>query len=231
MIPIMLTASINPNAIYTEHRDIKKRKKEYINSINYYKKFSKVYFLENSGFDFSYDNEFPKDENIIYLSIYNRSDNDWIRGKGYQEFRMIDEFVNRYLKEDSFIKISGRYIFKNFKKLYEEMKTQNRIDNNIIIIDLYKKKRCNTQIFFISKKKYLINLYGCYNDMDDSKNKWAEHIIFRRLILSESYRRFNIMPLTEVISGSTGLLYKNNIIKIFLSNLMRFMSKSKKVII
>lgn len=231
MIPILLTASIKPNAIYTEHVDIEKRKKEYIDSINFYKKFSKVYFIENTNFDACSDNDFPKDNNIIYISIKNRSNVDWIRGKGYQEFRMIDEFVKNYLIEDYFIKITGRYIFKNFKRLYEEVVTQNLSNSNIALIDLYRDKKCNTQIFYIPKNSYLKNLYGCYVDINDSKMNWAEHIIFKKIILMGNYKRFNKMPITEVISGSTGFLYKNNSIRIVLSNIIRFIHKSKKVII
>lgn len=153
MIPILLTASIIPNSIFTEYSDIEKRKNDYINSINYYKKFSKIYFIENSGYLIDRDNDFPKDNNILYISVNNKVVGDWEKGKGYQEFRMIDEFVDDHLKENAFIKISGRYIFENFDILYKQVLKSNRENINIVLIDFYEKLGwCNSQYFTYLKK-------------------------------------------------------------------------------
>ena len=231
MIPILLTATIIPNSVYTEYLDINKRKKDYINSINYYKKFSTVYFIENSGYSISDDIDFPRDINIIYITIFNNNSGDWERGKGYQEFRMIDEFVNTFLKENTFIKITGRYIFNNFDILYKQIIKSKKINLNIVLIDLYEKLgKCNSQIFYISKKNYLKYINGCYLDMNDSEGIWAEHVIYNRIKGMDSYYRFDRLPITKVISGSSAKKYRINLLRIILSNLIRSLSNRKTLI-
>ena len=69
MIPIVLTGTIVPNAIKTVHRNWKVRRNEYLEAITYYKKFSKVYFIENSHYDISHDSEFSSDERFKYFKF------------------------------------------------------------------------------------------------------------------------------------------------------------------
>ena len=112
MMPIVLTGTIIPDAIKTVHRNWKVRRNEYLGAIRYYKKFSKVYFIENSHYDISHDGEFSSNERFQCFKF--GASEEFERGKGYQEFQMLDEFVKAGLEENSFIKVTGRYIYKNF---------------------------------------------------------------------------------------------------------------------
>ena len=49
-IAIVLTATIIPNSILTEHSDFILRRAEYLKAIEYYKKYANVFFLENSSY-------------------------------------------------------------------------------------------------------------------------------------------------------------------------------------
>jgi len=219
-IPIVLTGTIIPNAIKTVHCDWKKRRSEYLHSISYYKKFSKVYFLENSHYDLSNDNEFSNDERFQYYQF--AVSKGYEKGKGYQEFQMLDEFVKHRLDEDCFLKVTGRYIYDNFDEIYAFIH-RNRHKNDLIIDSFFQFKKAITSLFFIKKDIYLLRLQDCYLNMDDSKDLWAEHIVYNALKNIRCYTFFPKVFLLSGISGSTGYQYRVNekSAKIKIKNLQR----------
>lgn len=185
-IPIVLTGTIIPNVIKIKmkHCDWRKRRSEYIDAIKYYTKFSKVYFLENSTYDLLNDANFSCHENFRYFKF--RPSNQFEKGKGYQEFQMLDEFVKHKLKEDCFVKITGRYIYENFDEIFSFiLKEKNRYD---LIVDTSTRfKKAYTGLFYVKKDVYIQRLQDLYLEMDDSKDIWAEHIIYKTLKNIHSY--------------------------------------------
>jgi len=202
MIPIVLTGCIIPNTIKTAHRDWRSRRKEYLDAINCYKKYSKIYFLENSHYDLSQDSDFVVDEKTQYLKFEASKESE--KGKGYNEFRMLDEFVKQNLNEDCFIKVTGRYIYENFKELFSFI-IKNKYKYDLIIDAFVRNKKAWTSFFYVKKKTYLQHFLNSYLDMDDSKDVWAEHVIYSLLKNIHSYTFFPKNPILNAISGSTNL--------------------------
>lgn len=220
MIPIILTGTIIPNAIKTVHRNWKVRRNEYLDTIRYYKKFSKVYFIENSYYDLSHDSEFSNDEKFQYFKF--EASEQFERGKGYQEFQMLDEFVKHKLNEDCFVKVTGRYIYKNFGDLFSFL-IRNKDKYDLIIDAFIRSKTARTSLFYVKKNAYLKRLQDSYLEMDDSVGVWAEHIIYRALKNFSSYTFFPKVPILNATSGSTGgkLITNENIVKIGIKNVQR----------
>jgi hypothetical protein len=201
MIPIVLTGTIIPNTIKVVHRDWKKRRSEYSDAIKYYRKFSKVYFLENSRYDLSHDREFSNDEKFECFKF--APSEEFERGKGYQEFQMLDEFVKNRLNEDCFIKVTGRYIYENFGEIFSFiLREKGKYD---LVIDAFiRRKIALTGLFYVKKDIYLDQFLSSYLEMNDSKDVWAEHVIYNRLVNIPSRTFFPKTPILNAISGSTG---------------------------
>lgn len=216
MIPIVLTGTIIPNAIKTAHIDIDKRKQEYLAAINYYKTFSKVYFIENSEAELGEEFHSISGLQIIRMP----KSNQYSRGKGYQEFQMLDNFVSNHLIENCFVKVTGRYIIKNFKDLYEY--TILNSANYDAIIDTYpRKKYANTWVFYSTKAYYLKSILNTYLNMNDADEHWAEHQMFQNLDNSEKYTFFSELPINTSMSGSTMEYYVNSKFKCIIKNAQR----------
>lgn len=218
-IGIVLTATIIPNAIYTVYGDAQRRKAEYLRAINFYKHFAPVYFLENSSYPLLSDPDFAEIENVnlikFPLSVHFR------KGKGYQEFQMIDEWIRTDENlPKRFIKITGRYIIKNFKKIFMEYITEK---SNCILIDQNSKNKVAlTQLFCSDSYCYKEKLSGFYLDCDDEKGEFAEKVLYRKLIDSNlDFKIFRNKPNYEYISGSTGSYVKENVVKFAIKNMIR----------
>jgi len=100
---ILLTGTIIPNSIYTEHINQVERLNEYIVAIKFYLdtfKHDDLYFLENSEYDLQNDdkiNELLLNKRFRILK-FKKSDK-YFEGKGYQEFEMIDAAVSKLQNE------------------------------------------------------------------------------------------------------------------------------------
>jgi len=202
MIPIVLTGTIIPNTIKTAYRDSEKRRKEYLDAIKYYKKFSKVYFMENSSYDLLNDAEFLADERFAPFKF--DASKRLERGKGFLEFQMIEELVKHRLKEDCFVYIDGRYIYKNFDEMFSFV--VRKTDQYNLIIDTFVRTQiADTGLFFCKKCAFLKWLQGSYLEMDDAVDvSYAEHVIYNRLKHIPSYTFFPKTPILHAIRGSTG---------------------------
>ena len=215
-IPIVLTGTIIPNVIKIKaiHCDWRKRRSEYIDAIKYYTKISKVYFLENSNYDLLNDADFLRLENVQYIKF--RPSNQFEKGKGYQEFQMLDEFVKHKLKEDCFVKITGRYIYDNIDEIFSFiLKEKNRYD---LIIDTSTRfKKAYTGLFYVKKDVYIQRLQDLYLEMDDSKDIWAEHIIYKALKNIYSYIFFPRVPLLRGAYHTKMLTRISNIKRMYFS--------------
>ena len=201
-LPILLTGTIIPNSILVNHLDFKQRKEEYIEAIKYYQNFGQVIFLENSIYDLESDNDF---NNLVGVQIVKFKPSAFPdKGKGFQEFEMIDTWIaNTSILPERFIKITGRYIIKNFQQIYSSCKD---CENDMLIIDSYKKmKLSQTHLFFTSVNFYRNKLMNLYLDADDSTGDWIEKIVYRKIHLAISdCLVFTIEPRVFGTSGSSG---------------------------
>jgi len=202
MIPIVLTGTIIPNDLKTTHSDWKIRRREYLDAIKYYKKFSKVYFLENSDYELSSDTEFASSERFQCFKF--KASKQFKRGKGYQEFQMLDEFVKQKLNDDWFVKVTGRYIYENFDEIFSFI-LEDKCKYDLIIDAFIRPRIALTSLFYVKKNVYLQCFQKSYLEMNDSEGVYAEHVIYRALNKLCSYTFFSKLPILNAITGTRGL--------------------------
>ena len=186
---IVLTGTIIPNVFRGDFLSIDERRKDYLKAIRYYTRFGRVFFIENSDYDFSADEEFNKIDNLNIIQFPKSEYYD--KGKGFQEFELLDRFVSTLQNEySSFIKITGRYIISDFASIYADCKNA---DVPFIIDTSYKDKHALTYMFYSTIKFYKSHLMGIYKQCDDKgKNSSIEEVMYRFLHsdLKPKYRFF-----------------------------------------
>jgi len=199
---IVLTATIIPNAIRTSHIDPILRREEYLNAIDFYQKYSDVYFLENSSYDLMGDRDFFKFKNV-HIRKFNPSLN-YREGKGYQEFEMLDMWLSSEVDVPSrWLKLTGRYLVEDFDEIIAECANENKYS---IIAEqkIFPSSVTRTDIFYVTTEFYKLHLHGIYKGVDDSKNNFIEHVIRKKLNSVGQCRLFRKSPLIKGICGSTG---------------------------
>lgn len=223
---ILLTGTIVTNSIHTEHNDPEKRLAEYLKSILFYTDLfcnDTVYFLENSDYNLEHSEAFNTTRRRARFEVLRfPPENKFYEGKGYQEFKMLDEAILKLTQYDAFIKITGRYLIRNASTLTDT-------DCGGLMIDCSLKRRlADTYIFYCTRSFYLNHFLGAYQSANDSKSRFIEHVIFDRLTtlsIPEPVHFFNKTPLLEGTTGSYGLSLKQNPIRVFLKNGLRFCYK------
>jgi len=218
---LIITATVVPNSNFVVNTDSEKRRKEYLDVLKYYSSIflGDIYFAENSGFNFLEDIEFSnlfQKENIYCLSL--APSNEFDKGKGYQEFQVLDEVVAKINKSyDAFIKVSGRYLTTNFNQLIKQ-------ENQGLIIDRHQVKKVAITAFFRCRISfYQEHFRSCYKEVNDSKGVFIEHVIYKILkkVDPEKINIFNVTPLYKGVSGSYGGSLNRHRIKTFLINIER----------
>jgi hypothetical protein len=200
---IVLTGTITPNSIMTSHTDTAIRRQEYLNAVNFYTRFAPVFFLENSNYPIEQDSEFLEIQNlhIRKTSVSNFPE----KGKGYQEFEMIDSWLDEEKQPPKkWVKVSGRYIYDNFDILLQECLSD--VKHQLVIDQLYNQKIAYTVLFFITTSYYNKYLKDIYKLCDDKNGNYIEKVLFEAISKNNDdlVRIFREQPSVEVISGSNG---------------------------
>ena len=230
-VAIVLTATIEPNAILTLHSDIDKRRIEYLRSIEYYRNFGVVFFLENSNYDISSDESFFKYENVHVRKLPASCYRD--KGKGFQEFEMLDKWISsEKLRPKRWIKVSGRYLLDGFEAVYSDCLQEEDI-GLLIEQKVSQKNIAETSVFYVTTKFYMEHFFGAYVLADDAKGKYIEHVVYDALKRTNDYRLFKSMPLIVGISGSTGLPFvksRKELVKRVVRNILYYLNNKKRLI-
>lgn len=201
ILPFVLTGTIAPNATPTVHNNVLVRRDEYVFAIKHYLNFGPVYFIENSDYPVMNDPFFTTTPGLQTIQ-YPKSTQAG-HGKGYQEFEMLDAFVNSHLHENAFVKITGRYLYKNIGDITPRL--CSKLFTAGIVIDLLCQKQIAiTSLFAVTKSYYTCHLMNAFKDMDDRKDQWAERILYRRVRTTRNSAILLPAPILQVISGSTG---------------------------
>jgi hypothetical protein len=192
---IIITGTVIPNVIIFEPESPQIRRKQYLDVLSYYqKKFSEpIYFLENSTYDFSSDDDFNKlFDSDIQLIKFPISDKIY-EGKGYQEFQMIDQFIRETSSDySSFVKITGRYKFHNIKNMID-------IPCNGLVIDIYRRyKWAVTNIFCSTYDFYQTNLKNIYSEVNDSHSQSIEQRIYKKIFNYDLWEFIQMFPVSPV---------------------------------
>lgn len=140
-IPLLLTATVNPQGMKGASFDPKERVEMYVSALEFYaKKGLKVVFAENSGWLATGDflSQMPQNlrecDNVEYVDVSDDLSQisqiaqscryDQSRGKGYNETILLHKAVlkSRFVQEAGcFFKITGRLKVLNVEKLLEEV--------------------------------------------------------------------------------------------------------------
>lgn len=199
ILPFVLTGTIVPNANPTAHGNVQQRRDEYIRAIMYYLGFGPVYFIENSDYPVLKDSFFASTPGLQTLQ-YPKS-TGVIQGKGYQEFEMLDAFVTNHLKEDAFIKITGRYLYKNIGAIIPGIVKQ--LPKAEIMIDLkFRDEMAIVSLFAVTKSFYVRHLMGAYQEMHDPQNRWAEHVVYSRVKKTHAGMFLQPAPVLQAVTSS-----------------------------
>lgn len=183
---LIVTGTVVLNVVPARYDDSAIRRQQYLRVLSFYSETldDPIYFLENSSYDFSRDDDFQRlfYEREIELVKFPVS-HEVERGKGFQEFEMIDEAVKSLSRQyHSFIKVSGRYQYLNIKKLTD-------FGCQGLVIDMVRRfKVAITSIFYTTFAFYQENLADLYLEAHDSRGQWIERRLYKRL-KSEGFRR------------------------------------------
>ncbi|MFQ5334672.1 MAG: hypothetical protein ACE5DN_01225 [Flavobacteriales bacterium] len=217
---IIVTGTIVPNSNYVAVADPATRLEEYAVALRFYADNCRdhICFIENSTYDIEADRAFSgllADRGIQLIKFPPSKESD--KGKGYQEFEMLDAAVKQLSSSfESFVKITGRQRIMNIAKV-----CRLRCDN--IIIDRYRDLRVAlTNLFVVRMEFYSHHFKGAYREMDDSKGVYAEHVIYKKLrLLAGRVSLFPYSPIVRGVSGSYGRELGGNRLKFALRNAER----------
>jgi hypothetical protein len=216
---IVLTGALIPSAPFTTHADPQTRRREYLEAIRFYRRFAPVYFLENSAYRLGDDAEFAGQRGLRLRQMPVSSAPE--RGKGYQEFEMIEAWLAREQPPPRWIKITGRYLYRNFAALFDECRRERRAR---MIVDLCARSQfARSHLFWVETDFYRAHLVGVYRECDDEAGEWIEPVLYRRLIKlpRDDVRVFSSEPRLTGISGSTGGSLETNPLKHAVKRVLR----------
>ncbi len=217
-ICLVLTATITPNASQVALTEPEQRRNQYLEALRYYRKHfhGKIYFLENSNYNWQNDPEFLAvfDENTLLFNHQCSKNID--KGKGFLEFEMLDAFfTSGMVSQPYFIKITGRYLVKNLQHLIPRNYTT-------VIADAHKKMKVTLSGVFISSvAHYLQYISGLYTQVDDSNYRFIEHMLYEHLTEQQLTELFRVNPVIEGVSGSYGASLRRNPLKMKIRQIER----------
>jgi hypothetical protein len=207
-LSIVLTGTIIPNTtIHNKYLDPEARRQDYLNAIHFYRNFAPVCFLENSTYDLKGDRAFQAIPNV---TVHQFKASCPARGKGFQEFEMLDQWMNIEPNlPERWIKITGRYLYLEFEQILNEC-IQNP-DIPLIINQYLFANHSDTALFCIKSSFYQDNISGLYRLCDDSQGLLIEKVLNTRLkkVSKTDFKRFSSHLQCEGMAGHTGRSIRN----------------------
>ncbi len=215
---LLMTASILPQEKnYIKLKNDKKRLEQYIDSLKFYiknTKVNKIVFCDNSNYSFNKKGilMLAKNygKNIEILQFAGDCQKIEQRGKGYGEGEIIKYAIENsklLLEADYFIKVTGRIKILNIDKIKNDINIRKVYFNKSII----EYQAIDTVVFGIPKKIYMKYFLNAYKKVYDKKAIYIEHVI-GKTILQHNIVIHNIplYPDIEGIRGTTGTPYQEN---------------------
>lgn len=218
-IAIVLTGTIIPNADFTVYADPQIRRSEYLQAVRFYRQFAPVWFLENSSWDLLSDSEFTSIPDLrlrkFPLSRFPE------RGKGYQEFEMLDRWLACEAPPRRWIKVTGRYIYRNFEAVLNDC--CNFSTARLLIDQQARAQVSRSAIFCIDTEFYQEYLRGLYQQCDDQSGAWIERVLYQRLLNcpASEVHMFSVEPWLAGISGSLGVSLERKLLRHRAKQLLR----------
>jgi len=225
-VSIVLTATIRPNVEFVARTDTEKRLEDYKKCVSFYLENTnyQVIFAENSGFELTAAPQFNailKNDRFIWKSIEPHP--DLTKGKGFQEFYILDKIIESQLLSEYMIKVTGRYLVRNINSLIPKMKMPMHID-------LHRQmKVAITGCFGVQTDFYRDHFYGKYNLANDSEGRFIEHVVYDTIFDRKLLTSVNLLPenpMYEGVSGSHGNSMTRNPYKMKIRSLERTINRA-----
>lgn len=221
---LCMTGTVNVHTGQTLRTDPRLRLADYKAALRYYLDHNDlpVVFIENSDYDFSGDADFDAFAADARFKLIRMSPHpDRSRGKGFQEFYMLDRFA---ASTDArlMVKVTGRYVVKNIARMIAEMRAP-------LHIDLHRKLGVAlTGFFAVETVIYNRFFAGKYLEADDPAGRYIEHVIYAAVTGTPLRKMTALLPENPQfrgVSGSYGAGLERNRYKMMLRGAERAVSR------
>ncbi len=205
-IPIVLTATVVPTVTGAAVVDPAARLAEYAKAVQFYVRHAPVIFLENSSYPLERHAEFRETARLRVRRFAPSANPE--RGKGYQEFEMIDAWLFSEPQPPArWLKITGRYQILNIPSLLAECRQDP--DSGLIIDQVPRAGMARTYVFCARTDFYRERLRGLYQQCDDRTGAWIERVLFRELKgrPAAEVHLFVTQPRLDAKAGTSGAAF------------------------
>lgn len=198
---LVFTATVVPQVTGLYAGTVEERLQEYRNALNFYLNTCSlpIWVCENSGFDWRTDSQLHRwveSGQLHWLAM--EAAPDARRGKGYQEFAMLDA-ANEALPQSvqAWIKVTGRYTVQNIGSFLHPLRG--------IQIDRHGKlKVALTGFFAVNRDFYRSYLTGLYQQADDNAGRFIEHVVYQALQGMLAQHGAELLPESPNFAGRAG---------------------------
>lgn len=196
-LPIVITGTIIPQASFVQIADWQVRRQQYLEALRYFcERGYQVFFLENSAYDLDADPDFDM-PHLTTLKLRDDEPGGHQRGKGYQEFKMLDRFLASELAPRRFIKLSGRRTLHQIIYFQHRYRTPGKQWFDLWQNDGF----ADTTFFCCDLDFYDRHLRNLYTQANDTTGHIIEKVVYAALHeLSDIY----FHPLTPLFTGQHG---------------------------
>lgn len=203
-IHIVLTGTVIPNGVAVDNAIVEKRVDDYARALQFYQCFGSVFFLENSKYALEQRPEFRETDRLSVCRFQPPSNPE--RGKGYQEFEMLDSWVSsEHRMPEKWLKITGRYRILNISAILNECRRDTGA--GLLIDQIPRAGWARTYFFCARTEFYRARMRGLYAQCDDRTDTCIEKVLFRELKTAKAgeVRCFATQPRIQAVVGSSGL--------------------------
>ena len=200
-LPLLMTASVDTRGMAGADFDAAERERMYLDTLRFYidgapgRGQRKIVFAENSGWNL--EAMAAKlgafDKSRVEFIALPPGDFDVSRGKGWNDFRLITEAIerSRFIKEaGAFLKVTGRYPIYNIERFMKEaeraiLRNGCAFYGDIKDHGLYELMhlpwtgRIGSSILFATTvERWRGEIAPRCDRLDDAKGYWAEHLVY-----------------------------------------------------
>lgn len=210
---LLITGCIEPNpgVPFLKIKDVENRRRQYIESIEFYIKetsIKRIVYCDNSSSPEPVAlNELAnkRSKEFEWLSFNGDSAKAVIQGKGYGEGEIIEYALNHSTllqKANYFIKVTGRVKVRNIVFLI------NFMNANRMYFCRNSSTNVDTKLYGLPIEAYKKDFIYLYNEVDDKKGKYLENLFSDRISGQQlEIYNFVVFPNVQGVSGSTGKPY------------------------
>lgn len=205
-LPIVLTGTVLPSVAGPASGDVATRLAEYLRAIEFYLQYAPVIFLENSTYPLERQAQLWASPGLHVRRF--APSLDPARGKGYQEFEMLDAWLASDPQPPArWLKVTGRYRVLNIATILAECR---RDSHTALLIDQVPRASvARTYLFCVQTELYRRRMAGLYRRCDDRAGDWIERVVFRELrgASTTEARFFRTQPRIAAVAGSSGAAF------------------------